>query len=130
MTDFGARLLPKYSDRLEIENPGEVIGTNPLALIGGTGACGSAHEKTGAVKPIGTHPTSRGQPIEVAAAAPMKHWSRLYSVSSAALSQSTSPALSSGLPTSMVAPRRSAEGSCDRSHCMYPMPVTMSRAKR
>ena len=36
-----------------------------------------------------------------------------YSVSRAALSQSTSPAPSGGLPISMVAPRRSAEGSCD-----------------
>jgi beta-galactosidase len=56
--DFGA-IRPFANDavKLQIEGPAEIIGDNPFALIGGTGAVWiRAKEEPGAVKLTATHP--------------------------------------------------------------------------
>jgi hypothetical protein len=117
--------------RLEIEAPAKAIGDNSV-FVDPRRWCRVApgQEKTGDREAqrdsfeLKSETKLRSPPL------PMRQRREPYSVSITALSQSTSPASSSGVPTSMVAPCRSAEGSCDRSHCRYPMPVTMSSAKR
>jgi beta-galactosidase len=70
--EFGA-IRPFANDaiKLEVEGPGEIIGDNPFALIGGTGAIWiRAKEQAGAVTLTATHPVLGKQSVrfEVAAA--------------------------------------------------------------
>jgi len=71
--EFGAiRSLANDAIRLEIEGPGEIIGDNPFALVGGTGAVWlRAKEEAGRVRLTATHPFlgKRIVEIEVAPAA-------------------------------------------------------------
>ena len=72
--EFGA-IRPFANDaiKLELEGPAEIIGDNPFALIGGTGAVWiRAKEETGKVRLIATHPVLGKQQVEldVAAAPP------------------------------------------------------------
>ena len=56
--EFGA-IRPFANDaiKLELEGPAEIIGDNPFALIGGTGAIWiRAKEQPGAVRLTATHP--------------------------------------------------------------------------
>jgi len=72
--DFGA-IRPFANDaiKFQLEGPGEIIGDNPFALIGGTGAIWiRAKEQAGTVKLIATHPYLGTQQLqfEIAAAPP------------------------------------------------------------
>ena len=71
--EFGAiRSLANDAIRLEIEGPGEIIGDNPFALVGGTGAVWvRAKEEAGRVRLTAAHPVlgKRMVEIEVVAAA-------------------------------------------------------------
>src|SRR3984885_1513976 len=71
--EFGAiRSLANDAIRLEIEGPGEIIGDNPFALVGGTGAVWlRAKEEAGGAWLTATHPFlgKRIVEIEVAPAA-------------------------------------------------------------
>jgi beta-galactosidase len=71
--EFGAiRSLANDAIRFEIEGPGEIIGDNPFALMGGTGAVWvRAKEEAGRVRLTATHPFlgKRMVEIEVAQAA-------------------------------------------------------------
>ena len=72
--EFGA-IRPFANDaiKLELEGPAEIIGDNPFALIGGTGAIWiRAKEEPGRVRLTATHPVLGAQrvEIEVAAATP------------------------------------------------------------
>jgi beta-galactosidase len=70
--EFGA-IRPFANDaiRLELEGPAEIIGDNPFALIGGTGAIWiRAQEQPGTVRLTATHPRLGAQQVslEIAAA--------------------------------------------------------------
>ncbi|HSZ63707.1 MAG TPA: hypothetical protein VK828_18045, partial [Terriglobales bacterium] len=71
--EFGAiRSLANAAIRLQIEGPGEIIGDNPFALAGGTGAVWvRAKEESGRVRLTATHPFlgKRMVDIEIVAAA-------------------------------------------------------------
>jgi len=65
--EFGA-IRPFASDavKLEIEGPAEIIGDNPFALIGGTGAVWiRAKESAGRVQLTATHPVLGQQQVEI-----------------------------------------------------------------
>ncbi len=72
--EFGApRPFSNDSVKLELEGPAELIGDNPFALIGGTGAIWiRAKEKSGPVKLTATHPWLGKQElhVEISAAPP------------------------------------------------------------
>ena len=72
--EFGA-IRPFANDAIKfsLEGPGEIIGDNPFALIGGTGAIWiRAKEQAGTVRLTATHPYLGKQTlqIEIAAAPP------------------------------------------------------------
>ncbi len=72
--EFGA-IRPFANDAIqfELEGPAELIGDNPFALVGGTGAIWiRAREQAGTVRLTGTHPVLGKQQaeFEIAAAAP------------------------------------------------------------
>jgi len=72
--EFGA-IRPFANDAIKftLEGPGEIIGDNPFALIGGTGAIWiRAKEQPGAVKLTATHPYLGPQQVqfEIASAPP------------------------------------------------------------
>ena len=72
--EFGA-IRPFANDaiKLEVEGPAEIIGDNPFALIGGTGAIWiRAKEQAGSVTLTATHPQLGKQQVqfEITAAAP------------------------------------------------------------
>ena len=69
--EFGA-IRPFANDaiRLELEGPAEIVGDNPFALVGGTGAIWiRAKEQAGRVRLRGTHPQLGTQEIQVDVAA-------------------------------------------------------------
>jgi beta-galactosidase len=69
--EFGA-VQPFANDaiKFELEGPAEIIGDNPFALIGGTGAVWiRAKEEAGTVRLTATHPVLGKQSIEIAVAA-------------------------------------------------------------
>jgi len=69
--EFGA-IRPFANDavKLELEGPAEMIGDNPFALIGGTGAVWiRAKEQAGTVRLTAIHPVLGKQQIEIAVAA-------------------------------------------------------------
>ena len=72
--EFGAtRSFANDAIQLEIEGPAEIIGDNPFALVGGTGAVWlRAKEQAGKVRLTALHPTLGKQQvdIEIAAAVP------------------------------------------------------------
>jgi beta-galactosidase len=75
VTDEFDNIKPFANDaiKFEIEGPAEIIGDNPFALIGGTGAIWiRAKEKAGTVKLTATHPWMGNQTLEfqLAAVAP------------------------------------------------------------
>ena len=68
--EFG-RIRPFAEDaiKFEIEGPGEIVGDNPFALVGGTGAIWvKAREAGGTIKLRATHPYLGAQTIEFAVA--------------------------------------------------------------
>ncbi len=72
--EFGA-IRPFANDaiKLELEGPAEIIGDNPFALIGGTGAIWiRAKEQPGTVRLTAKHPVLGAQQVsfEIAASAP------------------------------------------------------------
>jgi beta-galactosidase len=72
--EFGA-IRPFANDaiKLDLEGPAEIIGDNPFALIGGTGAIWiRAKEQPGTVRLTATHPQLGRQQlrIEIAASSP------------------------------------------------------------
>ena len=72
--EFGA-IRPFANDaiKLELEGPAEIIGDNPFALIGGTGAIWiRAKEQPGTVKLTAKHPVLGAQQLsfEIVASAP------------------------------------------------------------
>src|SRR6202050_2128043 len=72
--EFGAiRSFANDAIQLEIEGPAEIIGDNPFALVGGTGAVWvRAKEQAGRVRQTATHPIlgKRQVAIEITAAQP------------------------------------------------------------
>jgi beta-galactosidase len=72
--EFGApRSLANDAIRLEVEGPAEIIGDNPFALVGGTGAVWlRAREQAGRVRLTATHPVlgQRFVDLFIAAATP------------------------------------------------------------
>jgi beta-galactosidase len=69
--EFGA-IRPFANDaiKLELEGPAEIIGDNPFALVGGTGAIWiRAKEEPGTVRLTGIHPVLGKDQIEIAIAA-------------------------------------------------------------
>jgi beta-galactosidase len=72
--EFGAiRSLADDAIRLAVEGPAEIIGDNPFALVGGTGAVWlRAKEQAGRVRLTASHPTlgNRQVDFEIAAAVP------------------------------------------------------------
>jgi len=75
VTDEFDAIRPFANDavKFELEGPAELIGDNPFALIGGTGAVWiRAKEQAGTVRLTATHPVLGKQQVEfeVAAAAP------------------------------------------------------------
>jgi len=72
--EFGAiRSFANDAIALDIEGPAEIIGDNPFALVGGTGAVWlRAKEQAGRVRLIATHPTLGKQHVdfEIVAAPP------------------------------------------------------------
>jgi beta-galactosidase len=72
VTDEYGAIRPFANDavKLELEGPAEIIGDNPFALIGGTGAVWiRAKEQAGTVRLTATHPMLGTQQIEIAVAA-------------------------------------------------------------
>jgi beta-galactosidase len=68
VTDEFDNIRPFANDaiKLELEGPGEIIGDNPFALIGGTGAVWiRAKEQAGTVRLTATHPVLGKQQVEV-----------------------------------------------------------------
>jgi beta-galactosidase len=65
--EFGAiRSLANDAIRLEIEGPGEIIGDNPFALVGGTGAVWvRAKEEARRVRLTATHPFLGKRMVEI-----------------------------------------------------------------
>ena len=72
--EFGAiRPFADAAIRLAVEGPAGIVGDNPFALVGGTGAIWvRAREQAGTVRLTATHPTLGPQElrIEVSAAEP------------------------------------------------------------
>jgi beta-galactosidase len=72
--EFGAiRSFANDAIQLEIEGPAEIIGDNPFALVGGTGAVWvRAKEQAGRVRLTATHPIlgKRQVAIEITASVP------------------------------------------------------------
>lgn len=72
--EFGAiRSLANDAIQLKVEGPAEIIGDNPFALVGGTGAIWlRAKEVAGSVRLTALHPTlgKRQVELEIATAAP------------------------------------------------------------
>jgi len=72
--EFGAiRFLANDAIQLKVEGPAEIIGDNPFALVGGTGAIWlRAKEVAGSVRLTALHPTlgKRQVELEIATAAP------------------------------------------------------------
>ena len=69
--EFGA-IRPFANDaiKFDLEGPGELIGDNPFALIGGTGAIWiRAKEESGKVRLTATHPVLGKQRVEIDVAA-------------------------------------------------------------
>jgi beta-galactosidase len=67
VADEFERVRPFANDaiKLEIEGPAEIIGDNPFALVGGTGAVWiRAKEQPGTVRLKATHPTLGSQQVE------------------------------------------------------------------
>jgi beta-galactosidase len=72
VTDEYGAIRPFANDavKLNLEGPGEIIGDNPFALIGGTGAVWiRAKEQAGTVRLTATHPVLGKQVIEIAVVA-------------------------------------------------------------
>jgi beta-galactosidase len=71
--EFGAiRSLANDAVRLEIEGPAEIIGDNPFALVGGTGAVWvRAKEQAGRVRLTATHPILGKRQVEIDITAPV-----------------------------------------------------------
>ena len=69
--EFGAtRTYANDAITLKLEGPAELIGDNPFALIGGTGAVWvRAKEQAGAVRLTATHPRLGSQTVEIAVTA-------------------------------------------------------------
>jgi beta-galactosidase len=66
--EFGA-IRPFANDAItfDLQGPGEMIGDNPFALVGGTGAVWiRAKEEPGTVRLVAIHPQLGKQQIEVA----------------------------------------------------------------
>jgi len=75
VTDEFDAIRPFANDaiKFELEGPAEIIGDNPFALVGGTGAIWiRAKEQPGTVRLTATHPTLGKQMVEftIAAAVP------------------------------------------------------------
>ncbi|GAC1702657.1 MAG: glycoside hydrolase family 2 TIM barrel-domain containing protein [Candidatus Acidiferrum sp.] len=71
VTDEFGNIRPFANDavKLEIEGPAEIIGDNPFALIGGTGAIWvRAKEEAGKVRLTATHPMLGKQVVEISVA--------------------------------------------------------------
>jgi beta-galactosidase len=71
VTDEYGAIRPFANDavKLELEGPAEMIGDNPFALIGGTGAVWiRAKEQAGTVRLTATHPVLGKQQVEIAVA--------------------------------------------------------------
>jgi beta-galactosidase len=71
--EFGAiRSFANDAIQLEIEGPAEIIGDNPFALVGGTGAVWvRAKEQAGRVRLTATHPILGKRQIEIEITAPV-----------------------------------------------------------
>ena len=68
ITDEYGRVRPFAADPVafQIEGPGELIGDNPFALVGGTGAVWiRAKEEAGTVRLTAKHPVLGSQQIEL-----------------------------------------------------------------
>ncbi len=65
--EFGAiRPFADAAIKLELEGPAEIVGDNPFALVGGTGAVWiRAREQPGKVRLRGTHPRLGPQEVEI-----------------------------------------------------------------
>jgi beta-galactosidase len=65
--EFGAiRPFANDSIKLDLEGPAEIIGENPFALVGGTGAVWiRAQEQVGSTKLTATHPRLGQQQVEI-----------------------------------------------------------------
>jgi beta-galactosidase len=75
VTDEYGAIRPFANDaiKLELEGPAEIIGDNPFALVGGTGAIWiRAKEQAGTVQVTATHPVLGVQkiPFELVNVAP------------------------------------------------------------
>ena len=73
VTDEFDAIRPFANDaiKFELEGPAEIIGNNPFALIGGTGAIWiRAKEKAGTVQLTATHPVLGKQQLEFEITAP------------------------------------------------------------
>ncbi len=71
MTDEFDAIRPFANDaiKFEVEGPAELIGDNPFALVGGTGAIWiRAKEQAGTVRLTATHPVLGKQQVEFAIA--------------------------------------------------------------
>jgi len=72
--EFGViRSLANDAIQLKVEGPAEIIGDNPFALVGGTGAVWlRAKEEAGSVRLTATHPVlgKRSVEFEIEAAPP------------------------------------------------------------
>jgi beta-galactosidase len=71
--EFGAiRSFANDAIQLEIEGPAEIIGDNPFALVGGTGAVWvRAKEQAGRVRLMATHPILGKRQVEIEITAPV-----------------------------------------------------------
>ena len=72
VTDEFDNIRPFANDAIQfvVDGPGEIIGDNPFALIGGTGAIWiRAKEQAGTVRLIATHPQLGKQQLEIQIAA-------------------------------------------------------------
>jgi beta-galactosidase len=68
VTDELGAIRPFANDaiKLELEGPAEIVGDNPFALVGGTGAVWiRAREQPGTVRLRGTHPQLGPQEVEI-----------------------------------------------------------------
>jgi beta-galactosidase len=68
VTDGFGAIRPFANDaiKLELEGPAEIIGDNPFALVGGTGAIWlRAKEQAGTVKLTATHPVLGAQRVQI-----------------------------------------------------------------
>jgi len=74
--EFGA-ILPFANDaiKLELDGPAEIIGDNPFALVGGTGAIWiRAGERPGTVTLTATHPRLGTQQVKFELTAVPTEW--------------------------------------------------------